>query len=52
MSTPFPDKPKGMHWRTYERLCREHDALSDLALAGNIEFFTKFQTHLKSGNRG
>jgi hypothetical protein len=21
----FPDKPKGMHWRTYERLCEAHD---------------------------
>lgn len=20
---PFPDKPKGMHWKTYERLCIE-----------------------------
>jgi len=32
----FPDKPKGMHWRTYERLRRQHDALEyeiDVALA-------------------
>ena len=21
----FPDKPKGMHWRTYERLCEAPD---------------------------
>jgi hypothetical protein len=20
MARPFPEKPKGMHWRTYERL--------------------------------
>jgi hypothetical protein len=23
-------KPKGMHWRTYERLCDEYDALNDI----------------------
>jgi hypothetical protein len=27
-------KPKGMHWCTYERLCREYDALSNHALVG------------------
>jgi hypothetical protein len=27
-------KPKGMHWRTYEKLCQEHDQLSKRALAG------------------
>lgn len=30
-------KPKGMHWRTYQRLCREHNVLSDRALAGIAE---------------
>ena len=26
-------KPKGMHWRTYRRLCEEHDALAECALS-------------------
>ena len=25
MFEEFPDKPKGMHWRTYDRLRRMHD---------------------------
>jgi hypothetical protein len=31
----FPDKPKGMHWQTYNRLRRTHDtaeARSNMAL--------------------
>ena len=24
MMEPFPEKPKGMHWKTYERLWQEH----------------------------
>ena len=24
MTEPFPDKPKGMHWQTYQRLFWEH----------------------------
>lgn len=27
-------KPKGMHWRTYERLTAEHDAHVNISLAG------------------
>jgi len=34
-------KPKGMHWRTYERLCREHDALSDRALVGIMDHLNR-----------
>jgi hypothetical protein len=26
------DKPKGMHWRTYERLCDEHGGFEDLVI--------------------
>lgn len=32
-------KPKGMHWRTYHRLCNEHDAFIDTAMAGFIDRF-------------
>jgi hypothetical protein len=27
-------KPKGMHWRTFERLCKEHDGILRSAMAG------------------
>ncbi len=30
-------KPKGMHWRTFERLQAEHDTFVDAALAGMLE---------------
>jgi hypothetical protein len=35
MASPFPEKPKGMHWRTYERLERqvwETEAVADAHL--------------------
>jgi hypothetical protein len=28
---PFPDKPKGMHWRTYERVRAKGEALEERA---------------------
>jgi hypothetical protein len=31
MMEEFPDRPKGMHWRTYDRLCRVYDAAEHLA---------------------
>jgi hypothetical protein len=30
----FPDKPKGMHRRTYERWCRVHDAAEERSTIG------------------
>lgn len=35
--TPPAGKPPGMHWRTFERLSREHDALADGALQLALE---------------
>lgn len=32
-------KPKGMHWRTFERLETRHDALVNASLAGALEKF-------------
>ena len=34
----FPDKPKGMHWRTYDRLCRLHDAAEERSTIGLMHF--------------
>jgi hypothetical protein len=30
----FPDKPKGMHWTTYEHLRLAHDAAKERAVEG------------------
>lgn len=35
----FSTKPKGMHQRTFERLCNEHDALADQAIGGFTAHF-------------
>jgi len=32
-------KPKGMHWRTYERLCDEHGGLEDVVIRDCIARF-------------
>jgi hypothetical protein len=34
MTEPFPEKPKGMHWKTYERLWWEHHEAEMEHLAG------------------
>ena len=39
-------KPKGMHWRTYERLCDEHDTFEH---AVNLSFIARFGPMLKKG---
>ncbi len=35
------EKPKGMHWRTYERLYEEYDELSDRALSGIMDYLNQ-----------
>jgi hypothetical protein len=43
MTKPFPEKPKGMHWRTYERLWWEHHEAEMAQLAGMREWLDKME---------
>jgi len=38
MLDEFPDKPKGMHWRTYDRLRGLHDAAENRSTMGLMSF--------------
>jgi hypothetical protein len=35
------DRPKGMHWRTYDRLRAQHDAADNRSLAGLVQFLNR-----------
>jgi hypothetical protein len=37
-SEEFPDKPKGMHWRTYDRLYHLHEAAEERSIIGLMNF--------------
>ena len=41
-------KAKSKHWRTYERLCREHDALSYRALVGIMDHLNRLSGRFQS----
>jgi hypothetical protein len=43
MTEPFPEKPKGMHWRTYERLWWEHHEGEMEQLIGMREWLDMFE---------
>jgi hypothetical protein len=43
MTKPFPKKPKGMHWTTYERLQWEHHEAEMEQLVGLREWLDKFE---------
>jgi len=43
MLDDFPEKPKGMHWRTYERLCRVHDAAQARSFIGLTDFVKRLR---------
>ena len=40
---PFPERPKGMHWRTYERLWREHHEVEMEQLVSMRGWLDKFE---------
>jgi hypothetical protein len=41
MLEPFPDKPKGMHWRTYDLLRFAHDAAARRSTIGMMGWLSK-----------
>ena len=41
MSERFPDKPKGMHWRTYDRLRHRHDFAEQRSMMGLMRFIER-----------
>ena len=43
MTKPFPEKPKGMHWRTYERLFWEHHEAEMEQLIGMREWLDRLE---------
>jgi hypothetical protein len=43
MMEPFPEKPKGMHWSTYERLWWEHHEAEMEQLIGMREWIDKWE---------
>ena len=44
MLESFPEKPKGMHWRTYERFCRVHGAAQARSVIGLMGFVKQLGT--------
>jgi hypothetical protein len=43
MAKPFPEKPRGMHWKTYERLLWEHHEAEMKQLAGMRDWLDRLE---------
>jgi hypothetical protein len=50
MFEDFPDKPKGMHWQTYDRLRRAHDIAEERSTIGLMRFVERLGQ--RSSQRG
>jgi len=46
MLNHFPEKPKGMHWRTYERLSCVHDAAQARSIIGMMGFVMRLRRRI------
>src|SRR5919107_1398275 len=46
MTKPFPEKPNGMHWKTYERLWWEHHEAEMEQLGGLREWLDRLEQEL------
>jgi hypothetical protein len=42
----FPDRPKGMHWKTYDRLRRIHDLAEQKAMMGLTQFADRLRSRV------
>jgi len=50
MFDEFPPKPKGMHWKRYERLRRTHDLAAHGCLALTAEIISRMGERLKNAS--
>ena len=44
MLETFPEKPKGLHWRTYDRLRRAHDMAQERSMIGLMQFINRVRS--------
>ena len=51
MLEPFPDKPKGMHWRTYDRLLHAHDVAEARSNMGLMQYIDRLQGRVRGRSR-
>jgi hypothetical protein len=51
MVEEFPGKPKGMHWRTYNRLRRSHDLAARSSMIGMNQFAGRLGQRLSAKSR-
>jgi hypothetical protein len=51
MLEEFPDKPKGMHWRTYDRIRTTHDRARKQSMTGLMQSADRMKSRLSHGGR-